>query len=415
MRTIQAKRQVKIFLAWFLVFLYIATILLIVPFARAIQSFVSARWGHSFFGYLVLIVIGAVFLILLFFFLFRLKIRSPANYLWLLLVTVIYFYFTLKLWNVPVEAVHFLEYGLLGFFLFRALNFHIKDKNIYIIAFLCGSLVGIFDEILQWMIPLRYWDIRDVGLNAFSCGLFQIGLWRGIQPKGISPVIKRKSLRVLSLLLSANIILLGLCKSNTPERVSAYTKIFPILSFLRKEDVMNRFRHTHKDTEAGTFFSLLNLDELKRKDSENFLYNGEIIEEWKNRDYQNFLRHFSPLSQTFLYEMRAHLEIRNENYKKAIEAEDEEMKRKFFTAAYKENLILEKYFGQTLQRGSCKWGTGHLNQAEPYLAKDLSYKSPLRFGPLFSFSEKTMWISIFIFLLILTLVNLFVLRFLKFR
>jgi len=175
----------------------------------------------------VLIVVGATFLTLLFFLLFRLKIRSATNYLWLVLVTALYIYFTLKLWNVPVEAVHFLEYGLLGFLLFWALRFQVRDKGIYLIAFLCGSLVGIFDEILQWMVPLRLWDIRDVGLNALSSGLVLIGLWKGIQPKGISSVIKGKSIRTLSLLLCINIILLGLCLSNTPKRISAYIKIFP--------------------------------------------------------------------------------------------------------------------------------------------------------------------------------------------
>jgi len=415
LKIFQAKKRAKIFFSWLLVFLSTATILLIVPFARTIQSFVSARWGHSFFGYLVLIVVGAAFLILLLFLLFRLKIRSLTNYFWLSLVTALYVYFTLKLWNVPVEAVHFLEYGLLGLFLFRALKFHVKDKSIYIIAFFCGSLVGIFDEIFQWMVPLRFWDIRDVGFNALSSGLIQIGLWKGIQPKGISLVIKGKSIRTLSLLLSVNVVLLGVCLSNTPQRVSAYTKRLPALSFLRKEDVMNRFRYTHKDKEIGSFYSLLSLSELKREDSENFLQAGKIIKEWKNRDYQDFLRHFSPLNQTFIYELGAHLEIRDEYYNKAIEAANEETRKKFFTVAYKENLILEKYFGQTLQTASYQWGIEQLNQVEFYLDRDLSYKSPLRFGLLFSFSEKTMWISIFAFLFILVLINIFLLRLQKFR
>lgn len=392
------------------------------PFARTIQSFVSAHWGHSFFGYFVLIVVAAAFFILLSLLLFRLKIRSFTNYLWLILVTALYIYFTLKLWNVPVEAVHFLEYGLLGFFFFTALKFHIKDKSIYFIAFFCGSLVGIFDEILQWMVPLRLWDIRDVGLNALSCGLVQTALWKGIQPKVISSVIKGKSIRMISLLLGINIILLGLCLSNTPKRVSDYTKIFPKLSFLRQEDVMNRFRHKHRDNEIGIFYSLLSLDELKMEDSENYIQNGKIIKGWKIRDYQDFLRRFSLLNQTYIYELRAHLEIRDKNYNKAVEASNEETKKNFFNSAFKENLILEKYFGMTLQRASCQWGMdqynqvkSHLDQIEFYLDIDSFHKSPLRFGLLFSFSERQMWISIFVFLFILVLINVFLLRSHKFR
>ncbi len=85
-------------------------------------------------------------------------------------------------------------------------------------------------------------------------------------------------------------------------------------------------------------------------------------------------------------------------------------KREFYTVAYKENLILEKYFGQTLDKSSCQWGIKQLNQVESYLDIDMSYKSPLRFGLFFSFSEKTMWISILAFLFILALVNFFLIR-----
>ena len=172
----------KKFFAWLWVFLCTASILLIVPLARAVQNFTTARWGRSFFGYVVLIAAAAGFLGVLYVLVFRLKIRSPSNYIWILAITAVYVYVTLKLWERPEEAVHFLEYGLLGFFLFRALRFSIDDKSIYLAGFLAGSLAGIFDEILQWAVPNRLWDLRDVGLNALSSGLFQILLLKGIKP-----------------------------------------------------------------------------------------------------------------------------------------------------------------------------------------------------------------------------------------
>lgn len=411
----QGKRRTKIFFSWSLVFLCILAIFLIVPFARTISIFVSTHWGDSLFGYLVLFVSGGTFLVLLFVLFFRLKIRSFSNYFWLSLVTSLYIYFTLKLWEVPVEAVHFLEYGLLGFFLFRALRFHMNDRCIYFIAFLSGSLVGTFDEILQWIVPLRLWDIRDVGLNALSSGLFQIGLWKGIQPRRIFPKIRAKSLKTLSLLLSINFVLLGLCLSNTPQRVSAYTKIFPALSFLQKEEVMNKFRKKHVDSEIGDFYSLLTLAELKIEDRENFSHNAQIIKEWKNRDYEEFLHNFHPLMFTFLYELRTHLDIRDKNFKGAQKTEDKDIKKKFFFRAYKENLILEKYFGQTLQNASIKWGKDQSKQVESYIDKSSWYSSPSSFGLFLSFSEKTMWTAIIGFLFILALFNLFLFRSQKFQ
>ncbi len=68
----------------------------------------------------------------------------------------LYIFFMSKLWKAPEEAVHFLEYGLLGFFLFKALIYHTRDKSIYVTATFFALFVGTIDEILQWMIPLSY-------------------------------------------------------------------------------------------------------------------------------------------------------------------------------------------------------------------------------------------------------------------
>ena len=49
--------------------------------------------------------------------------------------------------------------------------------SLYLAALSIGCLVGTFDEVLQWMIPDRFWDFQDIGLNALSSGLFQLALW----------------------------------------------------------------------------------------------------------------------------------------------------------------------------------------------------------------------------------------------
>jgi len=408
-------RELKVALAWFLVFLCALTIFLIVPLARRIQAFVSTHWGQALFGYSVLLAVAAAFVITLYFLIFRLKIRSLSNYLWLTAVTILYVYFTLKLWTIPVEAVHFLEYGLLGFFLFRALKFYFHDSSIYLIAFLSGALVGIFDEILQWMVPLRYWDIRDVGLNALSSALFQIALWKGIQPKVISPKIRIKSLKTISILFSANIILLGLCLSNTPQRTASYTKIFPSLSFLKKEEAMNRFRHKIKDPDIGQFYSLLKAEELRKKDTENTIPNARIIKEWKDKQYKKFLRHYSSLDHPFLYELRTHLEIRDENFEKGQKEKDINRKKNFFFTAYKENLILEKYFGHTLRKASGRWKREQFKLVESLIDRSLPYSSPLGFGATIPFSERSLWLAILTILITVIGLNIYLDRQQKFK
>jgi len=399
----------KKFLAWLWLTLCTLAIFLIVPLARTIQKFVSAQWGRSLFGYSVLAATGAGFLCLVCFLVFRLKIRAPSNYLWLTAVACLYVYFTLKLWRVPEEAVHFLEYGLLGFFLFRALSLSIRDKSIYLIAFLSGSLVGIFDEILQWMIPNRYWDFRDAGLNALGVGLFEVAVWKGIKPKIISEKFGSRSIRKVSVLLAINLLILGVCASNTPRRVAGYVNRFPFLSFLLKEEPMSEFSQKHKDPEIGVFYSRLSLEDLKRTDEESSDHYAQVLRDWKDKDYGQFLSVHSPLIHPFLYEMRVHIFCRDQKEEEAQKATDDKARREALFATCKENLILEKYFTQTLQKSSYAWSEEKTRSFEALIDKSKPYRSPVSAGVL-HISEKTIWVSIIIILIGLAVLNFFYTR-----
>jgi VanZ family protein len=71
-----------------------------------------------------------------------------------------------------VERVHFIEYGAIAFLFYRA--FHpLGDAAIFILPMLAALIVGTFDEWLQWFIPNRVGEARDVFLNlvAIVCGL----------------------------------------------------------------------------------------------------------------------------------------------------------------------------------------------------------------------------------------------------
>ena len=63
----------KAFVAWLWVAICTLSIFLVVPLARTIQNFVSARWGRAFFGYGVLAATAAAFCILVFALVFTAK------------------------------------------------------------------------------------------------------------------------------------------------------------------------------------------------------------------------------------------------------------------------------------------------------------------------------------------------------
>ena len=383
----------KALFAWVWVALCTLSIFLVVPLARTIQKFVSARWGRAFFGYGVLAATAVAFCILIFTLVFRLRVRSASNYLWLAAVAALYVHFTLQLWRAPEEAVHFLEYGLLGFFLFRALSLTIRDKSIYPTAFLIGSLIGIFDEVLQWMMPGRYWDFRDAGLNALAIGLFQVALWKGIKPRVISGKIGPKSIRRVSVLLAANMLFLGLCASNTPRRVAAYTRRLPFLSFLVKEEPMYEFTQKHADPEVGTFYSRLSIEDLGKEDTERADHWGKILKDWKDKDYSLFLREHHPLLHPFLYEMRIHIFRRDRKAEDVLKAKDEKSRREDLFIAFKENLILEKYFGRTLDVSTYRWSEEKKAEIAASIDPAAPYRSPVSAGP-FQIREKTLWLGI---------------------
>jgi len=394
----------KKFRAWLWVTLCSLAIFLIVPIARTIQNFVSAHWGRSLFGYAVLAAVGAVFLFLLYFLVFKLKIRSPSNYIWLTAVACLYVYFTLKLWRVPEQAIHFLEYGVLGYFLFSALSLSIRDKTIYLVAFLSGSLVGIFDEILQWMIPERYFDFRDIGLNALAVGLFQVALWKGIKPKIIAEKIRSKSLSTTSLLLTVNLLLLGACASNTPGRVAGYVERFPLLSWLLKEEPMNEFTQKHEDPEVGVFYSRLSADLLKQTDEIQGDHYAQVLRDWKDKDYSQFLSMHNPLIHPFLYEMRVHIFRRDKKEEEAEKTRNMKTGREALFVSYKENLILEKYFTRALQKSSYAWSPEKKKNIEALVDKAKPYRSPVSAG-FFRITEKTVWLTIILILIALAVVN----------
>jgi hypothetical protein len=394
----------KKFWAWVWVALCSLAIFLIVPLARTIQAFVSTRWGRTLFGYAVLAAVGIAFIAVVTSLVFRLGLRSPGRLIWLTAVAGLYVYFTMKLWRAPEEAVHFLEYGLLGFLLFRALSYSIRDKSVYLAAFFIGSTVGIFDEILQWITPGRFWDFRDVGLNALAAGLFQVALWRGIKPSLISEKVTPRSARRVSLLLAVNLVLLGLCVSNTPQRVASYAGRFPCFSFLLKEEPMYEFSLKHEDPEIGIFYSRLSPDELKREDQEHSDQWAEVLRSWKDKEYSLFLSQYSPFLHSFLYEMRIHIFRRDRKVEEAAKAKKETAAKESLFIAFNENLILEKYFSQTLEKSTYSWAEDKRKQIEALIDKSRSYQSPVSRG-LIHIQEKTLWISIVTVLILLALTN----------
>lgn len=75
------------------------------------------------------------------------------------------------------ERIHLIQYGVLGMLLWEAWPGRWPARVAGALA--VGSLAGWLDEVLQWFVPERVYDLRDFGLNALAVGLgVGLGAWR---------------------------------------------------------------------------------------------------------------------------------------------------------------------------------------------------------------------------------------------
>ncbi len=174
------------------------------------QKYVSANIGREFFTQAVIFCIVCGFCIMLYFMITKLKVTNITQYMWLLLLSSILIYYTLKLNKYPEEAVHLIEYSILSFFVFRALSCKVQDWTVYITTVLIVAVIGTFDELIQWITPSRVGHYEDVKLNAISglIGVLIISL--GFRPSKISQSVSRHSLRVLTTTAILCLTIIGL-------------------------------------------------------------------------------------------------------------------------------------------------------------------------------------------------------------
>jgi hypothetical protein len=213
-----------------------------------------------------------------------------------------------------VERVHFVEYGLITFLFYRACR-PAGDASIVVLPALAGLAVGTIEEWFQWFIPARIGEVRDVFLNgaAIASGLL---FSAAIDP----PDAFAARLRPGS---AARIF-------------GAATAV--ILLFAAFIDTVH-LGHEIEDPGTGSFRSRYDREELLAAARER-------TARWQT-DPPLILRRFSAEDQ-YLSEGLTHVQRRNEAWDEGDAF-----------AAWRENLILERYYAPVLDTPSYGSKTGH--------------------------------------------------------
>lgn len=139
---------------WIVVVIYTLIILATLPFVRNVWD-----WVGEWQGYILLIglYLGAAGFIYI-----RYKNILFVGLIFLISLAIF------KLIPLPIERIHFIEYGVLGWLVWRAAG----DKKwgfavalVYIIA------ISVLDEAIQGILPSRYYDLRDIWMNILGGSL----------------------------------------------------------------------------------------------------------------------------------------------------------------------------------------------------------------------------------------------------
>jgi glycopeptide antibiotics resistance protein len=156
--------------AWIYVGLMMICILLTLPTTPILWKWATENLGKwvNDIGYLLFLVLfaGAGF--------HAGRRFSGSNKRALLLLSgfaLVYFYLLKYHCQFPAERLHLVEYGLLAYLVYRALRLYLPSAEAYVVGFLIASAFGLLDEFIQYKLPNRVFETRDVMTNVLAAGL----------------------------------------------------------------------------------------------------------------------------------------------------------------------------------------------------------------------------------------------------
>lgn len=364
--------------SWLYVAGGILLIYLTIPIARALRETVDSQIGREAFLYLAailgLFVAWAAIKNLS-------RRHQPASaYVCLFGVFAFLGWKLYELRGIPEEALHLAEYGLLSVLVYRALVHRIRDYSIYFAATIVVAVVGIVDEYIQWLVPSRYFDWRDITTNFLAGSMAQLAIFSGLRPSIVKNRPKAASLSILCYLAAGTLILLTIGLHNTHQRLAWYASKHPALHFLLENDsMMAEYGYLYDEENTGLFRSRFSRDELEKLNIERGAEVAEALDIYIADDlYRPFLKIYSVALDPYAHEAGVHL-FRREYYFKKTLASTENLAKNYRIAHY-ENQILENYYGEALRQSTHLWTEETAAKVDKGADHSTPYESPVSSG-----------------------------------
>ncbi len=366
---------------WLAFALWTLVVFSMVPFANDLQRWIHDKLGEGalFHGLVAALVVATVTAVR------WLSIHRQRQF-WPCLLWILAISSSIGVWGWVLRdtagAGHLAAFSILGVLAFRALRPGMTDTGVYLAATVLTAIVGTVDELLQWLTPGRFWDLADLGVNAGTAALIQVLIWKGIRPADVAAGVSPRSWRIVLRWLAVEVILVLACISNTPERIAWYAERIPGLDDLGKERSTRMLDYGHLliDPAIGRFRSRLDREELARVDREHGAEAARILRTYRRPgNHAELEKAHPPWRDPLIFEMREHLGVRNRERRKALDhlGGDDALAARHATAAMREHLILERYFGHTLDRFGDGLRPAAREQLENLQQADADYESPV--------------------------------------
>ncbi len=371
--------------SWAYVAVGVLVIYMTIPLARGLRNFVGQYLGSEVFVYAVvlLVLLAAITAARN----LRRRRLPISAYIILILIFLLYILLVFELRDIPEEALHVVEYGVLGLLVFRALLHRVRDFSIYIIACLVVGMIGIIDEFIQWIVPSRYYDLNDIKLNFIAGLLSQITIAAGLRPALIRGWPGYRAWSRVCFVAALTLLLQSLAFINTPPRVQRYASSIEALNFLLDgSGMMAQYGYLYDDPDTGWFRSrftpvaLLELDRARGRDV------AAVLDRYiRGEGYREFLSRHSILRDPYAHEAGVHLFRREFHIDRARENPADPGKH--YTIAYFENRILERYFATAINASSHRWNAEVAAEVRRGADTDAAYQSNVSSALITRFSE----------------------------
>lgn len=267
---------------WLRVLVWTAIVYASIPLARTIQAGVESSVGVVAFTAvtLVAIALGATAVV-------RVAWHARPEHrafrlVALACITAVFAFLTLRLRDSPEEALHFVQYGILAVLVLRAVSARTESRNpsAYLSAAAVCVLIGAGDEVIQWLVPERFFDFRDIGLNAVAALGVLAAIRLGIDPEYLhaTPGDSSAGWARASRLWAATGFVALLLFANTPSVVETYTAVLVPLRYLRTDSTMAEYGEAHRSG-GITWKSRFSLDEAHRLEAERAVELADLARE----------------------------------------------------------------------------------------------------------------------------------------